>query len=200
MGGAEENEQRASIPLSRFRKSARSQTTMQTLFLGLQGDAAALRLRARSAIRRKPESARGVFRHRSAFDRGARPRHIRSSARAGGDQVSVALACAASFLRQLRRTDDDVARRLAARLPAMQGAAFSAHRSGRDHARLRRRALSARPLGALRARHSIRVSRASSSRAKASRKRCGARRWKKPEFAAGACAISRRSHGRFPPR
>ena len=42
-----------------------------------------------------------------------------------------------------------------------------------------------------------RASRASSSRAKASKTRYGARRWKKPASAVGACAISRRSHGRF---
>ena len=75
--------------------------------------------------------------------------------------------------------------RLAARLSELPGAAFSAHRSGRDHARGARRRLPARAASPVSRRACGRASRALSSRAKASRKRCAARRWKKPEFVCG---------------
>ena len=65
--------------------------------------------------------------------------------------------------------------RLAARLPVLQRRAFSAHRSGGDHAGDRGRARRARPLAVASRRPCGRASRASSSRAKPSRRRCGAR-------------------------
>ena len=82
----------------------------------------------------------------------------------------------------------------------LQDAAFSAHRSGRHHARDRRRALPARPLAPLPAPACGRASRASSSRARPSRMRCGANCARRPASSAGAWIISPRSRGRFRPR
>ena len=84
--------------------------------------------------------------------------------------------------------------------PQCQRAAFSAHRSGGDHARDRRRQLPARPAVALRARHVVvprRFRRAGRKHRGGGAPRDAAR---KPAFAAGACAISPRSPGRFLPR
>ena len=67
----------------------------------------------------------------------------------GQAKAILALARAPRLLRQLRRADADRRGGLAARMRRLQGAAFSPHRSGRHHARARRRALPARPSGAL---------------------------------------------------
>ncbi len=77
-----------------------------------------------------------------------------------------------------------LAGRLEARMPGLQGRAFPAHRSGRDHAGDRRRPLPARARRALRRRTCGRALRASSSRARASRRRRGARRWRRPASSA----------------
>ena len=49
-------------------------------------------------------------------------------------EIDGELASAPRLLRQLRHPHGDEGRRLEARLPELQGRAFSAHRSGRDHA------------------------------------------------------------------
>ena len=64
--------------------------------------------------------------------------------------------------------------------PACKARAFPAHRSGGDHAGGRRRALPARPLARVSCRPCGRASPASSSRAKRSRTRCGAKRSRRP--------------------
>ena len=49
-------------------------------------------------------------------------------------EIAGELASAPRLLRQLRRAHRDEGRRLEARMPELQGRAFPAHRSGRDHA------------------------------------------------------------------
>ena len=49
-------------------------------------------------------------------------------------EIDGELASAPRLLRQLRHPHRDEGRRLEARMPELQGRAFSAHRSGRDHA------------------------------------------------------------------
>ena len=75
---------------------------------------------------------------------------------------------------------------------------FPAHRSGRHHAGARRRALPDGPAARAFPRACIRRSPASSSRARPSRRRCGAKSARKAGIECGACAMSRRSPGRFP--
>ena len=86
---------------------------------------------------------------RSAHDRRARPGFGGSARHSRSGQGDFALARPPRPLRQLRRADADRRRGLAARMRRLQGAAFSPHRPGRHHARGRRRALPARPSGAL---------------------------------------------------
>ena len=62
------------------------------------------------------------------------------------------LASAPRLLRQLRHAHRDEGRRLEARVPELQGRAFSAHRSGRDHAGDPWRPMPARPAEAVHAR------------------------------------------------
>jgi NAD+ diphosphatase len=157
----------------------------QTLFLGLQGDAARFGVGLDPAFAEKPENARGIFRHRSAFDRRAGLvafDHLPALAEAKSMLLGMRVI---AFCANCGAPTNDLARRLAARLRAMQGAAFSAHRSGGDHARHRRRQLPARPLGAVRRQQLFLPRRLRRSRAKASRKPCGARRWRKRESRCG---------------
>ena len=68
-------------------------------------------------------------------------------------EIDGELASAPRLLRQLRHPHRDEGRRLEARMPELQGRAFSAHRPGRDHAGDLRRQMPARPAEAIPARH-----------------------------------------------
>ena len=114
-----------------------------------------LRHRARSRGHRGTEGAPRSARHRPALDRRAGTGRPRASGAARRGEGAARLACAASLLRQLRPADRRVAGRLEARMPGLQGRAFPAHRSGRDHAGDRRRSLPARARGPLRAEHVV---------------------------------------------
>ena len=104
------------------------------------------------------------------------------------------------LLPELRRADASRAGRLEARLPAMQGRAFPAHRSGGDHAGDHRRSMPARPFTALPADHVVvpcrlhRAGRSDRGRGAAGNAR-GSRHYLRPR-----ASISTRSPGRSPPR
>ena len=172
-------------PLFRAEEARALAPAAETVFLGLAGEAGRFGIALDPEATKATEGAARSGRHRPALDRRAgtgRPRASRAARRGEG---AARLACAPSLLRQLRRADQHVAGRLEARMPGLQGRAFPAHRSGRDHAGDRRRTLPARPRRAFRRRTCGRALRASSSRARASRRRRGARRWRKPASPAG---------------
>ena len=143
-----------------------------------------LRHRARSRGDQGAEGAAAISRHRPALDRGAGPGRDRIICRRSPKPRRCCLARAASLLRQLRRADERRRGRLEARMSVLQGRAFPAHRSGGDHAGGRRRALPARPRRRVSSPACGRALRASSSRARRSRMRCAARRWRKPASSA----------------
>ena len=88
------------------------------------------------------------------------------------------------YLRQLRDPHGDEGGRLEARLPELQGRAFSAHRPGRDHAGDLGQQMPARTAEAVPARHVFVLSPASSKPPKPSRTRCAAKSSRNPESAA----------------
>ena len=183
--GPAQDRRTGSIRCSRWPRRARSAPTRETVFLGLLTATPTLR-RSRS-IRTPTEALKAradLAGHRSALDRGAGPGRAEHLPPLAEGQGAARLARAPSLLLQLRRADRRRRGRLAARLPELQGAAFPAHRSGRHHAGDRRRPLPARPRRRASAPACGRASRASSSRARRSRMRCGARRWRKPASSA----------------
>ena len=130
--------------------------------------------------------------------------HRAAARRSQGDPR---LARAPSLLSQLQRGHRTDSGRLAARLPGVQGRAFSAHRSGGDHAADQGRPLRARPLAALSADHVVvprrllrarRIDRGSG----APRSRRGGRRGLRagPIFCLAALAVSVVADDRLPRR
>ena len=142
-------------PLFSPAEAAALGSARDTIFLGLLGASAALRLRLRSGRDRAAQGAQRSENHRPAHHRGAGLGRRRASAAARRSQGADRLACAPPLLSQLRHADARGAGRLAARLPVMQGRAFPAHRSGRDHAGDLGRALRARPFAAICADHVV---------------------------------------------
>ena len=138
---------------------------IETVFLGLEGEAGRFGLALRRPRPKLSEPARSLH-QRSAIDRRAGPRRAGRSCRARRSKGAAALARAPPLLRQLRRAERVVQAGWLRDCPALQGAAFSAHRPGGDHAGDRRRPLSARPPAAVRCPACIRASPASSSRAR----------------------------------
>ncbi len=121
----------------------------ETILIGLDGEAAHFAHALATADAAKLENGADFLVVRSAHcrtegagQRGPSRPHRR---RQGAD----GLARPAPLLLQLRRTDAKFRGRLAARLPGLQGTAFPAHRSVRDHARDRPGPLPARPLSAI---------------------------------------------------
>ena len=89
---------------------------------------------------------------------------------------------------------------LAADLPGLRRAAFSAHRSGGDHAGDAWQPPAAGPLARLARRDVFAAGRVSSNPAKRSKPPCAARCWRKPASGSGRCAIWPASPGPFRPR
>ena len=105
-----------------------------TIFLGLRDGAAVFGMGISAAAVEKLLAAQRRRRQRAA-------RHGDAGRGAAGPalgdrdgEIAGELASAPRLLRQLRHPHRDEGRRLEARLPELQGRAFSAHRSGRDHA------------------------------------------------------------------
>ena len=128
----------------------------ETVFLGLFEGAARFGIGIEQRQRRGAEGPRRPVRHRSALDRDAGPGRARTICRrspkprrccTGTREHRFCANCGAPTRRRRRR--------LAARLPGLQGRAFSAHRSGGDHAGGDRRPLPARPLRPVRADHVV---------------------------------------------
>ena len=160
-------------------------TTAETAFLGLcDGEARfALALAPETIEALKTQDALFLTDLRSIAVRGlVEPDHLPPLAEG---KSLLGWHATPSLLLELRRADPLGRGRLAARLPHLQDAAFPAHRSGRDHAggRPAIAACSAAPDGSRRI--PGRALPASSSRAKPSRTRCGARSWRsRPSSAA----------------
>jgi NAD+ diphosphatase len=84
--------------------------------------------------RREADRARRRRRHRAARHGDAGHGAAGTALRHRDGEIDGDLASAPRLLRQLRHPHRDEGRRLEARVPELQGRAFSAHRSGRDHA------------------------------------------------------------------
>ena len=87
----------------------------------------------RPAAVEKLIGARRRRRHRTARHGDAGPGAAGTALGDRDGEIDGDLASAPRLLRQLRRAHRDEGRRLEARMPELQGRAFSAHRSGRDH-------------------------------------------------------------------
>ena len=117
--------------------------------------------RARFAValdrvhRRGAQGAGRLRRHRSALDRGPRSGRGRPSAAARRRQGAAQLACAASLLLRIAGPPPISSKAAGGAIARPAGAAFPAHRSGRDHAAGRGRALRARPVASFPARHVV---------------------------------------------
>ena len=100
-----------------------------TAFLGLMDGAPRFAVAIEAVAMEVAQEPRRLRDHRPAHDRGARHGRRRAPAATRRRQVTAALACAAAVLLQLRNGNADPRRRMAARLPVLQDAALSAHRS-----------------------------------------------------------------------
>ena len=138
----------------------------------------------------------GLRGHGPALHRRARPRAGGGARHARHGEIPARLAPAPPLLRQLRRADASGPGGLPARLRGLRHPAFSAHRPGGDHAGRPRRQMPAGPPAALPPRGCIPASRASWSRARPSRTRCGARPSRRPASGSARCATSPPSPGR----
>ena len=124
-----------------------------TIFLGLGRRRADLRHgdfagRHRKTDRPQRRRGHGIARHGDAGPGADRAIVVDRDGEIAGE-----LASAPRILRQLRRAHLDEGRRLEARMRQLQGRAFPAHRSGRDHVRQPGRQGAARPAEAVHARH-----------------------------------------------
>ena len=105
-----------------------------TIFLGLRDGAAVFGMGIKRRGGGKTADAQRRRRHRTARH-GDAGRGAAGAALGDRDgEIDGELASAPRLLRQLRHALGDEGRRLEARLPELQGRAFSAHRSGGDHA------------------------------------------------------------------
>ena len=138
--------------------------------------------------------------HRPALDRGRRPRSGRPGEHAGLGQGADALARAPALLLELRKPDRRLGGGLAARVQEPAGCSIflAPIRSSSCWRSTATTACSAVSRGSPRA--CIRRSPVSSSRARRSRRRSGARFSRRPASPAARSAISPRSRGRSRPR
>ncbi len=153
--------------------------------------------RTRPGGNRSAQDARRIRRHRLALDRDTRTGRCRPLAAARRGQGAAQLASAPSLLLELRRRHRARRRRLAARLPVLPRAALPAHRSGRDHAAGRRRALRARPLPSFPGRHVVVPRRLHRARRVDRGRRAAARPARRSASSADACPTSPPNPGRF---
>ena len=124
-----------------------------TIFLGLADGAPVFGMGispAASGKTGRPQRRRG---HGIARHGDAGPGADRAIVVDRDGEIAGELASAPRILRQLRRAHLDEGRRLEARMRQLQGRAFPAHRSGRDHVRQPGRQGAARPAEAVHARH-----------------------------------------------
>ena len=105
-----------------------------TIFLGLRDGAAGVRHGHRGGGGGKIADPRRRRRDRTARHGDAGRGAARPALGDRDGEIDGELASAPRLLRQLRHPHRDEGRRMEARLPQLQGRAFSAHRSGRDHA------------------------------------------------------------------
>ena len=105
-----------------------------TIFLGLRDGAPVFGMGISAGGRREADRARRRRRHRAARHGDAGHGAAGTALRHRDGEIDGDLASAPRLLRQLRHPHRDEGRRLEARVPELQGRAFSAHRSGRDHA------------------------------------------------------------------
>ena len=118
---------------------------------------------------------------RPALDRGRRPRSARAGEHAGlGQGADAPGTRAARFCSNCGQPTRGRGGGLAARVPDLRDAAFSAHRSGRHHAGGRRRRLPARPPAAVSEGHVFGARRLRRAGRDDRGRRCGARSWRRP--------------------
>ena len=120
-----------------------------TIFLGLRDGAPVFGMGIAAAGGGKAAGARRRRRHRAARHGDAGRGAARTALGDRDGEIDGELASAPWLLRQLRHPHRDEGRRLEARVPELQGRAFSAHRSGRDHAGDLWRQMPARPAEAV---------------------------------------------------
>ena len=155
-----------------------------TIFLGLRDGAPVFGMGIAPAAAEKLLRPRRCRRHRTARHGDAGRGAARPALGDRDGEIDGGLASAPRLLRQLRHAHRDEGRRLEARMSELQGRAFSAHRSGRDHAG-DARATNACSAGRSNSRPAcIRASRASSKPRRPSRTRSGARSSRNPASAA----------------
>ena len=161
-----------------------------TIFLGLARRRAGVRHGHFGRGGGKPAAARGRQGQRAARHGDAGRGAARAALGDRDGEIDGELASAPRLLRQLRNPHGDARRRLEARMPELQGRAFSAHRPRRDHAGGARRPGACWAGRSNSRRACIRASPASSKPPRPSRTRSAARSSRNPASAAPTSIIT----------